>query len=292
MSDGRLWVGAKERSPEQFEELRREAGRLAGASPEVFDGMRAFCLFVGYPRSGHSLVGSLVDAHRHAVLAHELDVLDFLGRGFTREHLLHVVLENSRRFTARGRAWTGYTYSVPGQWQGRFEAVRVVGDKKGGRSVRRLHENPVLLDDLRELVDVPVRFVHVISNPWDNVATRGRRKPHRDLADLADRHFALVRRVARLKERVGAGDMLDVHHEDLIADGPGTVRRICAFLGLDAPDDYVAAAAGILYASPRASRREATWPDGLIESVGERAAAYPFLRRYRFDAQARARRRR
>jgi len=28
-----------------------------------FDAVRTFCLFIGYPRSGHSLVGSLLDAH-------------------------------------------------------------------------------------------------------------------------------------------------------------------------------------------------------------------------------------
>jgi len=283
MAGDRLWIGAKERTPAQFAELRREAARLAAASPGALDGLAAFCLFVGYPRSGHSLVGSLIDAHRHAVLAHELDVLDFLDEGFGRDELLHVVLENSRRFTAHGRAWTGYDYAVPGQWQGRFEQVRVVGDKKGGRTVRRIHRRPELLDRLRDLVGVPLRFVHVTRNPWDNVATRGRHKAHRDLSDLADLHFALVKRVARLKERVGEDAVLDVRHEDLIADAPPVLRRICAFLGLDAPEDWVAAVAGILFTAPRRSRHEAAWPDGLVESIGERAARFPFLEGYRFD---------
>ena len=282
MAEDRLWIGAKDRTPEQFAELRAESARLVAAAPRVLGDAASFCLFVGYPRSGHSLVGSLIDAHRHAVLAHELDVLDFLGHGFSRAQLLHVILENSRRFTAHGREWTGYTYSVPDQWQGRFESARVVGDKKGGRSIRRLDEDPSVLDQLRELTGLPVRFVHVVRNPWDNIATRGRHKAHRDLRDLADRHFALVKRVAKLKARVGEADVLDVRHEDLIADGPGTLRRVCAFLGLDAPDDYVSAATGILYASPRQSRHEAEWPEGLIENIGERAAEHPFLTSYSF----------
>ena len=37
--------------------------------------VEAFCIFIGYPRSGHSLLGSLLDAHPEMVIAHELDVL-------------------------------------------------------------------------------------------------------------------------------------------------------------------------------------------------------------------------
>jgi hypothetical protein len=36
------------------------------------------CLFIGYPRSGHSLIGSLIDAHPHAALGHELDLLKYV----------------------------------------------------------------------------------------------------------------------------------------------------------------------------------------------------------------------
>jgi len=40
-----------------------------------FSKLRNFVLFVGYPRSGHSLVGSLIDAHPHAIIAHEVKTL-------------------------------------------------------------------------------------------------------------------------------------------------------------------------------------------------------------------------
>ena len=31
----------------------------------MFDDLKAFVMFVGYPRSGHSIVGALLDAHPH-----------------------------------------------------------------------------------------------------------------------------------------------------------------------------------------------------------------------------------
>ena len=37
--------------------------------------MHAFCLFVGYSRSGHSLVGALLDAHPEITIAHQVNGL-------------------------------------------------------------------------------------------------------------------------------------------------------------------------------------------------------------------------
>jgi hypothetical protein len=34
--------------------------------------LRAFCLFIGYPRSGHRLIGALLDAHPDVAIAHEI----------------------------------------------------------------------------------------------------------------------------------------------------------------------------------------------------------------------------
>ena len=37
----------------------------------MYDDLQAFCLFMGYTRSGHSLVGACLDAHPEAAIAHE-----------------------------------------------------------------------------------------------------------------------------------------------------------------------------------------------------------------------------
>ena len=38
---------------------------------EVSSGIKKLVFFVGYPRSGHSIVGALMDAHPHVVIPHE-----------------------------------------------------------------------------------------------------------------------------------------------------------------------------------------------------------------------------
>ena len=59
-------------------------------------------MFVGYPRSGHSLIGSLLDAHPNMLVAHELSALKYLLAGFRKEQIFYLLLENSRAFTRPG----------------------------------------------------------------------------------------------------------------------------------------------------------------------------------------------
>ena len=137
--------------------------------------VEAFCIFIGYPRSGHSLLGSLLDAHPEMVIAHELDVLTFVAAGWPRRALYSRILNHDATFTESGRQWFGYDYRVPGQWQGRVSKLRVIGDKKGGKTTERLGARPDLLERLRRTVEVPVRLVHVVRSPYDNITTMARR---------------------------------------------------------------------------------------------------------------------
>ena len=142
------------------------------ASPDgPFASARTFCIFIGYPRSGHSLIGSLLDAHPRMVVAHELDALKLVGEGVSKRDLYEQIVANAEQAAAAGREQTGYSYAVPGQWQGRFEEIQVLGDKKGGMSTVRLRERPELLDQLVELVGLPLKLIHVVRNPYDNIAT-------------------------------------------------------------------------------------------------------------------------
>ena len=70
--------------------------------------------------------------------AHELDALRFLEAGFSERQLYYLLVENSRLFTRHGRKWGRYSYAVPGQRQGEFTQLRVIGDNQGGRTTTRI----------------------------------------------------------------------------------------------------------------------------------------------------------
>jgi hypothetical protein len=66
-----------------------------------------FCLFVGYSRSGHSLVGAFLNAHRHAVVSHELDVGRLVLAGISRDALYARILGAHPDLLERVRALVG-----------------------------------------------------------------------------------------------------------------------------------------------------------------------------------------
>jgi hypothetical protein len=249
---------------------------------ESFSALRAYCMFVGYPRSGHSLVGSLLDAHPDVVIAHELDALKYVRARFRREQLFHLLLGKSEEFTARGRQWNGYSYEVPGQWQGRRRSLRVIGDKKGGGSTMRLRADPGLLTRLRRTVGVPVKLVHVVRNPFDNISTIVLKTKRRrfTLEEGIDYYFALCETVERLRRATDRADLYELRHEEFVAGPRRKLAELCGFLGVDAPDDYLDACASVVFDSPRRTRRELEWTPALVGEVRGRMSAYSFLRGY------------
>ena len=95
-------------------------------------------MFVGYPRSGHSLIGAILDAHPNIVLAHELDVLKYIYKTKSEASIFSKIIARSEWFVKNGCIQEGYTYKIPNQWQGKYDELKVIGDKKGGATTRRL----------------------------------------------------------------------------------------------------------------------------------------------------------
>lgn len=246
-----------------------------------FDRVETFCFFVGYPRSAHSLVGQLLNAHPDAVISHELHTLRYLRPGFTREQIYSLILRRDRWFaTERGREWTGYDYTIPSQWQGRWRDLKVIGDKKGGGTTRWLWESPKLLDELVDRVEDPVRAIHVVRNPYDNIASIARRaEGPDDLSQAVDNYFRFVETVERVRDRLG-DRVIDVHLPELLAEPHDRLAEIVEALGLEASDDYLDACAEVMFDEPRATRDEVDWSDDLLDEVRDRLDRTGFLAGY------------
>jgi hypothetical protein len=258
------------------------ARRLARREPGRFDDLQAFVLFVGYPRSGHSLVGSLLDAHPDVAIAHELHVLRYLKYGFSREQIFAMLLENAAAMAESGRVVTGYSYEIPGQWQGRTRSLRVIGDKRGGTTIRKLRARPWLLPRLERRIGLPLRFVHVLRNPFDNVATIFLRGESRTLDESIEHYFRMVEAIAWLKERLPAGSVLDVRHEDIVADPVGQLVRLCGFLAVEPEAGWLSACGAAVWKETHRSRDDLAWTPAQREEIEKRMARHPFLAGYHF----------
>ena len=265
----------------------RSVAFAAGAIRErrLLAGVQTYVVFIGHARSGHSVIGALLDAHRQIVISDELDALRYVGVGFTRSQLLYGSVDKARRQAAnlrrkQGRGGTTYSYHVPDGWQGRAEGLRVVGDSQAGWTTRRLAADESLLPRLRErMAPIAVRFVHVVRNPYDNIATmmlRGGRSFDSAFAQYA----ANCESIVPLSGRIGSPHLHRVRHEALVADPRDTLAELCRFLGVEADEPYLSAASARVYRSPARSRREVEWRPEDDQRVRELIGRFDFLSGY------------
>jgi len=249
-----------------------------------FAEVERFCLFVGYPRSGHTVVASLLEAHPDTAIAIELDALRYVAAGFSREQLFHLLLDRATKKASHTSH--EYSYRVEGQWQGRVRRLRVIGDKEAGMTNLRLRWEPDLLDRLRVLVGVPLRVIHVVRNPFDNITTMLTRGDADHLGQAIGTYFRFAATAREVMGSLAREEGLEVHHEDMIAEPREGLARVLRFLGLDeepeAGGDYLGACASVVMPSPRRTRESIDWPAELVRSVENQSGEIPFLRRYRF----------
>ena len=219
-----------------------------------FETIQLYCMFVGYPRSGHSLVGALLDAHPDIVIAHELDALRHIRAGCGKDELLDLLLRKSECFAKQGSVWSGFSFAVPGQWQGRYRKILVIGDKKGGASTRALCEDPALLERLSCTLGLEMRFIHIVRNPFDNVASMlARQLGGQTLMGNIGLYERLCETNDRLRMELG-DQLIDLRHESFVADPRRALTELCRFLGLEPPDDYLEACASVVRPAPRQIR--------------------------------------
>jgi len=247
-----------------------------------FDRVEALCLFVGYPRSGHSIFGACLNAHRDAVVSHELGAQRLVVEGCTREVLYSRILARASWFNLRGNR-SNYAYAVPNQWQGRFETLRAIGDKRGGAVTRCLAEHPDFLDRVRSLVEVPLRLLHIVRNPFDNIAAISiwHNLPLDASAAFYFRHCETTAKLDSLCDPV---ELMTVRHENLIRHPTTVLADAGAFLGLELYPHYLDDCAAVIFPSPTNTRHRVKWRAGLAREVEQRIQRNPALHGYDLDA--------
>lgn len=120
--------------PFSFFLVDHSRGVLEDKLRNLYDGVQTFVLFIGYARSGHSLVGSILDAHPQIIIPHEFKVIskweDYKNTskgdsGLLKNRLFFDIQALSREQAMFGNRASscpsGYCYHVSGQWQGTYK---------------------------------------------------------------------------------------------------------------------------------------------------------------------------
>ena len=296
-------------------------GRYTINLPEkVVSGVRLFVLFVGYPRSGHSIIASFLDAHPNVVMAHEFHVFRWIREAnldFSKSQLFNELFRSSYTNIDRSCTDKGYNLTVEGSWQGRYrDRIDVIGDKKGGRNSKLYSKSPEHFVEqykkLQQVVSIPIRFIHCIRNPYDIISTMAlfqsesfmspnSTHPHvtrlqngtlvhdtykndKLLSQQIKEQFLLADAVLEFSQSaIDRHSLLEVHNHELVSHPKQTILKLCQFLEIECPSDYVKSCANKVFPELSRSRFTVDWPEEMKKMVQDRIQKYPFFRQYSYN---------
>jgi len=289
----------------KFDEVMDSLNTPDGMNPD------SFLLFFGYARSGHSMVGSLLDAHPEAAVANEFDAIKAYQTGDSRERLLKNLVAVSTAYELVGRCQAGYAYKVPGVVTKSFAPgkLKVIGDKDGGCNARKQLSISELVK-FQQYVGLDVSLIHVVRNPFDIVATSlaGNNKAiisrwhqqhdvshhsylaenpatveddahlKKSLENFVDLVLKEMTYNMQVRDWIATAKLpgyywIDVSLTEFVHDPLAQLERLCDFLGLDCEeDDYVSRAASIVRSEEHASRDELIWPQDTYDRLAAAVA--------------------
>ena len=240
--------------------------------------MKHFVLVIGNSRSGSTLLGSILDAHPNALVAHETRGSSNFWRNLDRRQILDEIAENSQRNRETGRMSEGYQYLIDPAAKDPSRTY-VIGDKVWNPATLLLHGDFALLPRLEGILGVPIKIIHAIRNPFDVIATMHARSK----APIPDRtrwYFMHCEAALAIREKWEPTRYLDFHHESLFADPAMAIAQLCKFLELPPDEAHIQACKRLLFSEPKKTRMNLAWTESHLRQILARMRDYDFLEQY------------
>ena len=286
-------------------------------SEEAIESIEKFVLFLGWPRSGHSIIGSMLDAHPNAIISNEFLVFTQWienkdGLFQDKRRFLNKIYKNSvfqvlsnKGYRNSHKDQKGYTLSMKSLYQGNFTELKVIGDKSGGFTAREYATNPTVIKrgyhELEKFLGVPIRVIFMVRNPYDMIATR----ILYEASHIRDQKLNWVTEERKYTNKLimqmwsamvimeAMGSMLmmkdlnltvlEIHLMDFIADPRGIIQQLCDFLDLECSEGYLQACQDKTFNSLSKTRHLIDWGPQLHTYIDNAMKQYPFFERYSFD---------
>lgn len=235
--------------------------------------MKYWLSFCGYPRSGHTLVAAILNANPNCMISNQLNVFnnDKVDMNYIRSYSL---------ITGTWKSTTQVPH-VPKQ------EITVIGDKTGHRTVEILNSMPQRLGMIKSQIGVPIKWIHVVRNPFDNLATwaklnyenKKQRSQSNHLNNVIEKYIKLNETISRLKK---SEDVLTVRHEYVITRMHNTLEEMANFLEISFDPIWRDNVRNTVWKKPRLTRRQVPWTQKQKGTVHDIIAQYDWLKGYDF----------
>lgn len=242
-----------------------------------------FLLFLGKGRCGSSLCAGLINCHPNAVVLNQKEFIDFEFQ--TQKQLFDFILES---VDDNQYIWPQYKKDDH-YWIRHYEKLKIIGTKRQGTLVKSFSDFQ-RLDELKSKLKIPIKFIHVHRNPYDNIATifNETQKPKlvrlgqnmKSINRAINYYFSGIEMAHAVMKRE---DSLNVKHEDLVRDTRKTLTNILTFLELPIIESHMEFCESLVWDNPRKTRESVDWTKKQKQKVERSKNSYNFLKPYKWS---------
>jgi len=174
-----------------------------------------------------------------------------------------------------------------------LDGIDVIGTKSGHQTMKHLLRNPdYSLDKFKALIDMPLKIIHIVRNPFDNLSTwvnrakeehqrKGIDKPEIDILNAKIAHYYEVNQ--KIQEVIDTEDVFTYRLDRLIKKPGKTVKAIYEFLEVPFNGEIVTQAKSMIYEKQRITRESISWNDDTVKDVMKIIEEFDFLKGYKFE---------
>ena len=283
---------------------------------DIFDSVKKLLLFVGWPQSCHSFVGSILDGHPHILVADEYFLMTKLRKGqlpIQRDIIFKALynsstssIKNTRTMRAKTEHMKGYSLLFEDLMQGQFEDhIDIIGDKAGAHVSMLLNDKTYNISKtfgiLKKQLRVDIYVIRVVRNPYDNIATdsvykHGLKEKLKEMRSLENTSLPQVPKTALSKSAVeyfrlyfasekvkaAADKTIDVHCSDLIDNPKEEIIKLCEFLEVQCSEDYISKCASHVFTEESHTSKLINWPPEVKESIQHKLDSIPLFKAYNY----------
>jgi len=264
--------------------------------------VRHYLQFWGQARTGHSWIGSIIDAAPDALVANEFGIWknfeSMEGRG--REGFLKSLARNSFMCGLYGRLQV-YDYTIPNESQGlvgKGHRLTLMGDKTGqhtsksywqlgapwkNETIAQLHRDQY--HRLQALIgtNVQIKNVAVLRNPFDMIATQVIRGGENSAQNSPGKPVITIEKVTRAleiyRQALWAMENLDsdwfaFRMEAFALETEKEFREMCAWLEITCSEQLIATVVKETHHTVHATRNDVEWTIEAKDAINEFIQTY------------------
>ena len=298
---------------ESVRALRTRKTGIAELPVPIINDVKAFVFFMGHSRSGHSIIGTILDSHPHIVIAHEGGILTRVvnkekcaDKSFIFNEIWRSSCSNKTK-SVEGTARKGYSLRIDELYQGKYlDHIDIMGEKQGSSASLFYARSPdkfrALLDKLKAAVNVPIKVLHVVRNPYDNIATLILYKRFEvaevtklkysnetitvdpKIVDSQTNSYFMRYKAIEEAEKALNLDLMRIHNTEFVSQPRVIISKMCAFLGITCSNKYIDKCSEKIFKKESKTRYKLKWQDYQIKKIKANIQESDSLSRYDFNS--------